>query len=89
MPIIIDLPPIQKQVTIHAIGIGADISTVILNRISSPGCSFLMKDFENAMKVFSDGGYPKEFIVQLQIQLEFSTNIPLKLGEVALLCVEV
>jgi len=79
----------EKQATIFAIGVGPNVTVTLLNKVASPGCSFLTNDFEGAMKVFQGSGHTKELSVQLAAEIAYPGEIPLRLGEEAVLHIEV
>jgi len=78
----------EKQVTIYAVGVGNKVTLAALNRVASVSCSYLVKDFDSAAKVLNADGQ-KDLSVQLNADLVFQEPIPLRLGQEAILKVEV
>jgi hypothetical protein len=80
----------EYQVTIFAIGI-SNVTIDTLNRVSSPGCSILMGNADTLIRNVFQGraGHMQELSVQLGAELEFNTELPLRLGEEAVIRVSI
>lgn len=78
----------EKQATIYAIGVGNGVTQQSLNRIASVSCSYLVKDFDSALKVLSTGAQ-KDLSVQLNADIVFQDSIPYRLGQETVLKIDV
>jgi uncharacterized protein YegL len=71
----------EQQATIFAIGVGPNVTVSLLNRVTSPGCSFLVQDFEGAFKILKGEVKTTDLSIQMEAQMTFPNALPARLGE--------
>jgi hypothetical protein len=78
----------EKQVTIYGIGVGNGVKKSSLDRVCSLQCTYMVQDFDSAVKVMQADGQ-KDLSVQLNAELTFLEDSPLRLGQEAIIRLEI